>query len=281
MSDSFGGSQYVIEGIIGLAAAAVLYLALGSFRLLMNYINRLEANRVDILPITYLMNGGRKQVVQNPNDPDNARTITPSNNETTGIEFSYSFFLNIPQQAFDNTTAGLMHIFHKGSPGQYPLLGPGVYMHKNINTLRVYMSSYDTWNNYVEVPNFPISKWVHVAIVCRSMHLEIYINGNISSRLGFNISAPYQNYGDVYAFSNAKPTVPDSTIPSLEGDISFQIKGVCQGLLSRLAYFNYALSYSEINSLINQGPSKTMDNAQAGNTTNYLTDNWWTADFSQ
>jgi len=281
MSDSFGGSQYVIEGIIGLAAAAVLYLALGSFRLLMNYINRLEANRVDILPITYLMNGGRKQVVQNPNDPDNARTITPSNNETTGIEFSYSFFLNIPQQAFDNTTAGLMHIFHKGSPGQYPLLGPGVYMHKNINTLRVYMSSYDTWNNYVEVPNFPISKWVHVAIVCRSMHLEIYINGNISSRLGFNISAPYQNYGDVYAFSNAKPTVPDSTIPSLEGDISFQIKGVCQGLLSRLAYFNYALSYSEINSLINQGPSKTMDNAQSGNTTNYLTDNWWTADFSQ
>jgi hypothetical protein len=281
MSDSFGGSQYVIEGIIGLAAAAVLYLALGSFRLLMNYINRLEANRVDILPITYLMNGGRKQVVQNPNDPDNARTITPSNNETTGIEFSYSFFLNIPQQAFDNTTAGLMHIFHKGSPGQYPLLGPGVYMHKNINTLRVYMSSYDTWNNYVEVPNFPISKWVHVAIVCRSMHLEIYINGNISSRLGFNISAPYQNYGDVYAFSNAKPTVPDSTVPSLEGDISFQIKGVCQGLLSRLAYFNYALSYSEINSLINQGPSKTMDNAQSGNTTNYLIDNWWTADFSQ
>jgi hypothetical protein len=282
MSDSFGGSDYVREGVIGLVAAAVLYLALGSFALLMKYINRLEENRVDLLPITYLMNAGPKHLVQNPNATD-AKTAMPSNNEATGIEFSYSFFINVPQQAFDNTIQGLMHIFHKGSPAQYPLLGPGVYMHKNINTLRVYMSSYDTWNNYIEVPNFPINKWVYVTIVCRSMHLEIYINGNISARLGFNISAPYQNYGDIYAFYDAKPTVPISTaqVPSLDGDETFKIRGVCQGLFSRLTYFNYALSYSEINSLMNQGPSKTMDNTQGGNTTNYLTDNWWTADFSQ
>ena len=281
MSD-FGGSNYVMEGVLGLAGAAVLYLALGSFALLHTYINRLEANRVDLLPITYSMSGGVRQVIQNPNDKDKARTVTPSSNEITGIEFSYSFFINVSQQAFDSGKQNfLTHIFHKGSPGQYPLLGPGVYMHKNINTLRVYMNSYDTWNNYAEVSNFPINKWVHVTIVCRSMHLEIYINGNISSRLGFKISAPYQNYGDVYAFSNAKPTPPNSGMPSLEGDESFKIDGACQGLLSRLAYFNYALSYSEINSLMNEGPSKTMDNTQSGPATNSLTDNWWTADFSQ
>jgi hypothetical protein len=278
MSD-FGASDYVVQGVIGLAAAAVLYLALGSFELLTTYINRLEANRVDLLPITYLMNNGTRQVIQNPNMP-NARTATLSSNEQTGIEFSYSFFLNIPQQAFKNGTAGLNHIFHKGSPGQYPLLGPGVYMHSNTNTLRVYMSSYDTWNNYAEVDNFPINKWVYITIVCRSMHLEIYINGNINSRLGFNISPPYQNYGDVYAFLNTSgPTLP-SGLASLDGD-TFRILGGCQGLLSRLAYFNYALSYSEINSLMNQGPSQKMDTTQGGNATNYLTDNWWTADFNQ
>jgi len=271
----------VLEIVIGLLAAAVLYLGLGSFELLSNYINRLENNRVSLLPITYTMNAKTYQVIQNPNLPESV-PVTLSSNEMAGTEFSYSFFLNTPQQAFNGTgDVGLRHIFHKGSPSQYPLLGPGVYMHNEINTLRIYMNSYDTWNNYVEVPNFPIGKWCHVTIVCRGMHLEIYINGNISSRLAFNISPPYQNYSDVYAFSNRKPTTIPARVESLDGDTTFNILGVCQGMLSRLLYFNYALSFSEINKLMNEGPSSKMATAQGGNATNYLVDNWWTADFTQ
>jgi Concanavalin A-like lectin/glucanases superfamily len=278
----FGGApSYVVEIIIALIAALVLFLALGSFELLSNYINRLDANRVDLLPNTYEMNAKSKQIVQNPNLP-NALTITQSSNEAAGTEFSYSFFLNVPQQAFNaNGTVGLNHIFHKGSPSQYPLLGPGVYMHNEINTLRVYMNTYNSWNNFAEVPNFPIGKWCHIVVVCRGMHMEIYVNGNIVSRLGFNVAPPYQNYGDLYAFSNRKISPPAPLPPGYDGDNTFNILGVCQGQLSRLAYFNYALSYSEINKLMNQGPSRKMDNANGMTATNYLTDNWWTADFTQ
>jgi len=283
MSGSFimgGSSSYLTEGIIGLAAAAVLYMALGSFELLSNYINRLEANRVNLLPHSYLMASRTKQIVQNPN-LSKSKTATLSINEGTGVEFTYSFFLQVPQSAFNGSgTIGLNHIFHKGSPSQYPLLGPGVYMHNEINTMRIYMNSYDTWNNYVEVPNFPIGKWCHVVILCRSMHLEIYVNGNIVSRLGFNIAPPYQNYGDVYAFSNRKPNALPATLPSLQGD-TFNILGVCQGMLSRLTYFNYALSYSEITKVMNEGPSSKMDSEDGAKATTYLIDNWWTADFTQ
>lgn len=277
----FGGSSsYVTQGIIGLAAAAVLYMALGSFELLSRYVNRLEANRVNLLPYTYQMAARTKQLIQNPNLPE-SKTVTLSSNEATGVEFTYSFFLNVPQSAFSGSgAAGLNHIFHKGSPSQYPLLGPGVYMHNEINKMRIYMNSYDTWNNYVEVPNFPIGKWCHVIILCRSMHLEIYVNGNIVSRLGFNISPPYQNYGDVYAFSNRKPNKLPTNLPSLEGE-TFNVLGVCQGMLSRLTYFNYALSYSEINKLMSEGPSKKMDSEEGAASTTYLIDNWWTADFTQ
>ena len=263
-----------MEILIGVLGALILYLSLGSFQLLSTYINRLEANRVNLLPNTYSMINRSISIIQNPNIPTHL-TVTPSSNESTGIEFTYSFFLNIPQQAFTTGTPGLRHIFHKGSPNQYPLLGPGVYMKNDTNTLRVYMNSYDTWNNTVDVVNFPIGKWCHVVILCRSMHLEVYVNGNIVNRLGLNISAPYQNYGDVYAFVNSAKTIPPRT------NTAIQVLGGCMGQLSRLAYFNYALSYSEINKMMNQGPSTTMDTDSDGNATAYLTDNWWTADFTQ
>jgi len=276
-----GAPTYVMEAVIGLVAVAVIYFALGSFQLLYTYINRLEANRVNLLPYTYVMNTGAQQIVQNPN-VSNGLTATLSSNEATGVEFTYSFFLNIPQQAFNAGTAGFNHIFHKGSPGQYPLLSPGVYMHNEINKLRIYMNTYDTWNNHIDVDNFPIGKWCYVTIVCRSMHLEVYINGNISSRLGFNVSPPYQNYGDIYAFSQRRfnPLVP-TTLPSLAGEAPPNILGVCQGQLSRLTYFNYALSYSEINKMMNEGPNPYVAGSKGSNTTQYLADNWWTADFTQ
>jgi hypothetical protein len=261
----------MLELAIGLIAAVVLYFALGSFQLLATFINRLEANRVNLLPYTYVMDTGPKQLIQNPN-LDMGVTAYPSSNEATGIEFTYSFFLNIPQQAFDTTRPnGLQHIFHKGSPLQYPLLGPGVYMLSNINTLRVYMNTSDTWKNSADVDNFPIGKWCHVVVLCRSMHLEIYVNGNISSRLGFNMGPPYQNYGDIYTFSAQKRARPDD----------LPVVGSCKGQLSRLSYFNYALSYSEINKLMNEGPSSYIDQTPGSMTTTYLTDNWWTADFTQ
>jgi hypothetical protein len=49
-----------------------------------------------------------------------------------------------------------------------------------------------------------------------------------------------------------------------------------KGMLSRLLYFNYALSFTEINALMNQGPSKQIASAQGGMPAPYLEDTWWT-----
>jgi hypothetical protein len=60
-------------------------------------------------------------------------------------------------------------VFHKGFPVQYPLLGPGVYLKSDTNTMRIYMNAVDDWNKYCEVENFPVQKWVAVAIVMREL----------------------------------------------------------------------------------------------------------------
>ena len=272
-SNSSKGKGGVLMSIfIGLCAVVILYIAFGSAEALYNYFNRLSINRTTLLPVTYNTEDKVYQIEQNPNLA-HSKTINLSSNERTGIEFSYSFFLRVHPSTF-RQEKGLLHIFHKGSPGQYPLLGPGVYMNSHTNTLRVYMNTFKTWNVYADVENFPVDKWVHVTLVCHSTHLEIYVNGNLKRRLGFDGYLPYQNYQNVCAFSQRRITLP-ATIPSLDGE-PFNVYGVMKGMLSRLTYFNYALSYTEINSLMNQGPSKTIASAQQGSTAPYLDDTGWT-----
>lgn len=258
--------------MISLAAVVILYIALGSLNAIYTYMNRLSLNRKTLLPLTYTTSDKTYQIEQNPNLPQ-AKTLAVSDNERTGVEFTYSFFLNVNPSTF-RQEQGLLHIFHKGNPGQFPLLGPGVFMSSQTNTLRVYMNTYKTWNTYTEVDNFPINKWVHVALVSHSTHLEVYINGNLKKRLDYEGFLPYQNYQNICAFSQRRISLP-STIPSLNGEV-LNVYGVMQGQLSRLIYFNYALSYTEINTLFNQGPSKTLASTTQDPMGPYLEDTWWT-----
>jgi hypothetical protein len=269
----------VLQIVIATVAIVVLYLGLGTLEGLSALIARLKMARTELLPITYTMSNKTFQIIQNPNLPG-AKTVSPSNNAITGTEFSYSFFLSVAPGSF-NGNQGLTHIFHKGSPQQFPLLGPGVYMSSTTNTLMVYMNSYDKFNNIAQVDNIPIGKWVHVTITCSASELLIYINGNIKTRLPFTTTPPYQNYGDIYAFSQRHITLRGSQIPAIGNDTDvFNVTGATNGMLSRLYYFNYALSYSEITSLMNMGPSSTIDGTQSGMPPPYLRDNWWTANFS-
>jgi len=265
-------TPWYLEIMISLAAVVILYIAFGSLNAIYTYMNRLSLNRTTLLPLVYTTNTKTYQIEQNPNLPQ-ARTLTMSDNERTGVEFTYSFFLNVDPSTF-RQEQGLLHIFHKGNPGQFPLLGPGVFMCSQTNTLRVYMNTYKTWNTYTEVDNFPINKWVHVALVSHSTHLEVYINGNLKKRLDYGGFLPYQNYQNICAFSQRRISLP-STIPSLNGEV-LNVYGVMQGQLSRLIYFNYALSYTEINSLLNHGPSKTLASATQDPMSPYLEDTWWT-----
>jgi hypothetical protein len=250
----------------------LVYLALIFVELVYKYINRLSINRTVIMPYTYVTDNKSIVISQNPNVPG-SKTAHVSDNERTGVEFSYSFYLYVHPSTFRQED-GLLHIFHKGYSSQFPLLAPGVYMHSRTNTLCIYMNTFKTWNNSIKVDNFPIQKWVHVTIVCKNNSLEVFINGNLSRKMSFDGYAPYQNYQDIVCFSNRILHLNQSQVPSVDSN-GFRVFGVMKGMLSRLNYFNYALCYAEIQTLMNEGPSSKMDSGIMNNVPPYLDDTWW------
>jgi hypothetical protein len=259
--------------LFGLVLVVVVYVAFMFIEMIYNYINRLRMNRTELLPYTYNIEDKSINIPQNPN-VSGSKPVHLSDNERTGIEFSYSFYLNIHPSAF-RQEYGLCHLFHKGFSSQFPLLAPGVYMRSDTNTLRVYMNTYKTWNNYVEVDNIPVGKWVHIGIVCKDNSLEIYINGNLAKKLSFDGYAPYQNYEDICCFSQRRITLKHSIVPSTDEN-GFEVYGAMKGQLSKLNYFSYALCYAEIQQLMNEGPSTKIDSAMInGNIPPYLDDTWW------
>ena len=147
-------------------------------------------------------------------------------------------------------------------------------MRSDTNTLRIYMNTFKTWNNFIEVDNFPIQKWVHVAIVCKNNALEVFINGNLTRKMSFDGYTPYQNYQDIVCFSNRILHLNQTQVPSVDST-GFDVFGVMKGMLSRLNYFNYALCYAEIQTLMNEGPSSKMDSGVMNNVPPYLDDTWW------
>ena len=263
-----GSGQQILYAAL---LVVVIYLIFIFIEVIYNYYNRMTMNRTELLPNTYVMNDKSQTIVQNPNIPG-SKPVHLSENERSGIEFSYSFYLNVNPSTF-RQEYGLQHIFHKGYSSQFPLLGPGVYLRSDTNTLRIYMNTYKTLKNYVDVENIPVGKWVHVVIVCQENALEIYINGNLSKKYSFDGYTPYQNYQDIVCFSQRRITLP-KTLESVDEN-GFDVFGAAQGMISRLYYFSYALCYAEIQTLVNEGPSSKMDSSLLNDKPPYLSDTWW------
>lgn len=260
--------------LFGLTLVVVTYLIMMFIEVVYNYVNRLAMNKTVLLPNTYSTDNKTITIPQNPNIAG-SKAVHLSSNEPSGVEFSYAFYLHVNPATF-RQEYGLLHIFHKGYSSQFPLLAPGVYMRSDTNTLRVYMNTYRTWNNFVEVENIPVSKWVHIVVICKNNALEIFVNGNLAKKLSFDGFAPYQNDQDIICFSQRRITLKHSIVSSTDEN-GFDIFGSLKGLVSNLTYYSYALSYSEIQQLMNEGPSTKMDSAlDTSNVPPYLADNWWT-----
>ena len=266
----------LVQIIFGLFLGLVLYVVLIFIEIIYKYYNRLTMNKTTLLADTYTTDDKTQVISQNPANGgfNKSLYINVSDNERTGIEFSYSFYLNVNPSTF-RQELGLLHIFHKGYAQQFPLLAPGVYMRSDTNTLRVYMNTYKTWNNYLEVENIPIGKWVHVVVSCKENSLEIFINGNISRKMSFDGFAPYQNNQDLICFSQRRITYNHTIIPSTD-ETGFNVYGQMKGFISRLNYFSYALGYAEIQSLMDEGPSSKYGSLSASpEIPPYLDDTWW------
>ncbi len=268
--------SYPAQIIAGLVIFIVLFLVLFSFEYIYRFAYGINKSRVRLLDMTVSAGGKQYIFTQDPRSGD-SKTLYMSNNERSGPEFSYSFYIFV-DPANMRSEEGLYHVFHKGYAGEYPLLGPGVYMHSNKNCMRVYMNSFSKWDNCVDIDNFPMKKWVHVVIVCRGKALDIFVNGNVAKRLVMEDSVPYQNFQNLHVFNNrririCKPgkNICNDSSASVE---DLNVFGVYSGLLSNLTYYNYAISYTEIAALQAEGPSKktdTMDQSKPP----YLADTWW------
>jgi hypothetical protein len=267
------GAGLLPQLFFGVLLCFILYALMFAAETLYKMYKRLGSSRIELAPKTY-MSPKTRTITQDPNNPMSKPTFI-SDNELSGIEFSYSFFLYINANSFGDST-GLRHIFHKGNTTIYPLMGPGVFLHNQKNSLRVYMSSFATWNNYIDIDNVPTGKWFHLALVLQGNALEIYLNGNIAKKLNFTGTAPYQNYGDYCLFSPNGVQLSHSIVPSTDTDgLNIMKQNPMSGMISRLYYYNYAVSYSQIQALMNEGPNPDMETDSGLTTPPYLTDNWW------
>jgi hypothetical protein len=207
-----------------------------------------------------------------------SRYLRPSDNERTGVEYTYACFLNINSSAFKQTRDSMHHIFHRGYETPFPLMSPGVFIFDHKNTLRVYQNTSKKWNNYVDIDNIPVGKWFHLVVMARKNGLEVYINGNLASKMNFKNDAIYQNYQDLYLFQQKTVGPWDSKdLASIGTEEKFHVLNgsVDNSAMSRFVYFNYALSYTEIQDLLNQGPNPQRDTTSDVNPP-YFLDNWWT-----
>ena len=268
------GSGALSQLLLTLVLALILYILMMTLESMYILWSKAEGSRVDVFPYRANAQNNVETIAQNP-AITSAITLSPSMNERTGIEFSYSFFLLLNSNGFSapgtGGTATLKHVFHKGYSKMYPLMSPGVFVHSNENKLRVYVNSPKQILNFVDVTNVPVNKWVHVVLSARKNALEVYINGNIIKKLSVD-GVLMQNYQDVILFSQR------AGVRLGEGADALQVTGSFNGDLASLTYFSYAISYSEIQGLNAVGPSKeTKKGGMADVATPYLVDNWWTS----
>jgi hypothetical protein len=220
----------------------------------------------------YIFNGtieGSHSVVV-PQDPkyDNAIPILRSVNEKNGIEFSWSLWMFLDDNAISNNE-GYIHIFHKGdshTTGDFhKIAAPGLYLDGQNNNLLVTMNTHntdDTTNTddkleKIEVSGVPMNKWVNIIIRVKNRRVDVYINGTIKRSVELD-DVPKQNYGEIFIAQN--------TSPSLQGS-----------KLSNLRYHDYALNVYDIQKLVQSGPNRKLitSSAMTDNSSSYLAFDWY------
>lgn len=207
-----------------------------------------------------------------PQDPaSKTAVIYRSNNQTGGIEFTWSIWLKVDSLPTDNKHH---NIFVKGTDSYDNTSGkstvnngPGMYLKKmqfsdssstelSITYLMDVVSpnaSGQIVPQEVIIPNLPIGKWFHVALRLQNKTMDCYVNGIIANRVSFGDYVPKQNYDQIIFAGN----------------------GGFAGSASNLRYYDYALSVFEINSVVYYGPNLSAANGSASSYFDYLGQSWY------
>ena len=234
--------QVIKISLIGLILFLILYF-IKRF-VVYQYKKKLQAPYI----VRGTKNGKNSLVVTQDPSSEESVTLYRSDNEK-GAEFTYSLWMLIDNLQYKQ--GELKHVFHKGNKTGNPNKAPGVYILPNENTLRIYMNTFENANEYVDIKNIPVRKWMHLAIVLNHKYLDIYFNGYLKKRHEFS-SLPRQNYGNLW----------------------LNLFGGFDGYISKFRYYKYALNYKEVESIVRGGPSKDAC-GDTGEYPPYLDDNWW------
>lgn len=204
-----------------------------------------------------------KVISQNPNT-DGSITIPRSDNEEGGIEMTWSVWIYI-----DNLTYNANQyktVFYKGTPTPTDTAkeeaginetgnAPGLYIAPNTNKLVIFMNTFETINERVEISDIPLNKFINVIIRIENQTLDVYINGTITKSHQLH-GVPKQNYGNVYVAAN----------------------GGFDGYISNLFYYNKALSPVEVEDIVQEGPNTEMvdgDTRMSLNNYDFLNLRWY------
>jgi hypothetical protein len=218
----------------------------------------------------YLVKGminGTEPVIIKQDPKATGAIVNLSENEPTGIEFTYSVWLNFSDTNKDTTSE--YHIFNKGMDASLNSSNaPGLYVKSDAsgtNMLKVYMDRFKTGTDpltdyaqqreTVEINNIPFNKWVNVMIRVQNRFLDVYVNGVLTKHKDL-INVPKQNFGTVYVCQN----------------------GGFNGKLSNLRYYSRALNVFEINGVVAWGPDlSTSESSSVVNSkdASYLSYMWY------
>lgn len=264
-------NQSSIPGDIGLGMGIIVISALLFFviKMLFQSTTVIQKRFTELLPYTASASDGKIVIQQDVNKDANGKPILPSDNERTGTEFAYSFFLLVNEDTITGQDV-LKTVFYKGyDNGPWPLLAPGVFIKGDSNTMRIVYNSSKEPYNFVDIENIPINKYFHVVLNFRSNALEVHINGRITKKLLFENAIPYSNFSNLVIFNNFN----DLTISRPPyGNIRFQ--RAINGQISNLVYTRYALSFGEIQTELGKGPS-TIVRQKSKEIPPYFADSWW------
>jgi hypothetical protein len=249
-----------------IAKFAFILLVLVVFLILFNLGVSIVGYFSEPSPDPYIINGmidgNMSKVI--PQDPKqtNAIPIYRSNDQSKGMEFTWSSWLYLSDLGKD--AGKYQHVFSKGDGNidsntnlSTVNNGPGLYISPMDNKLHIIMNTVSSTdpNTTIDIDNIPIQKWFHVALRLQNTVLDVYVNGVVVNRLLLN-NTPKQNYGNVYVCQN----------------------GGFSGKLSNLRYYSRALNVFEINNIVSSGPNmKVASDMKPIGGFDYLSTQWYTS----
>lgn len=276
LSELYESNSLIVEILLGLVICLIMYIIILIYRSIKKKVKSHNEDSPVILSGLIDADVGRI-VKQNPNS-NNSLTLKRSINEN-GIEFTYSLWIYIKGNTWETDT--WKHVFHKGqsinlgldkdgaSPNEYcSIQCPGLWINPNNNSFRLYINTYNSINEFIDIDNLPVKKWINLTYTQSNFTSKVYINGRLKTSYVLR-SLPRQNYYNLYLCQN----------------------NGFNGYVSTMKYFNFVLNTGTIYDISQKGPSLSRnidvtyyDNKDSnilGSSIPYLSSRWWMDDLTR